>query len=188
MTHMIAAVVLSLLLLCSFSFMMLKRRQILSAPAVTIQNLEAFDEIVATAIRDAGSDERRLREMSCSLHLSDLRKISRNSRVLMERAGELREKTWGQVAHGLAGIPAPDSEDISYVTDLHRGLLRVNSSRAKEMFFSAIEIILGKMVHHTHYHYTYSVEAAYCTEADIVETMADIVDEPTARFLRTHLS
>lgn len=188
MIPMISAIVLFVLVASSFTFMLYTRHRIPSGSGATIQNLEPFDEKVATAIRDAGSDERRLREMSCSLGLADLRKISRDSRVLLQTASELREKTWRQVAHGLAGMPIPNSEDVTEITDLHRGLLRANSSRAKAMLFSAIEIIIGKIVHHSHYHYTLAVEAWYCTESDIVETMADIVDEPTALFLRTHLS
>ncbi|HTF69853.1 MAG TPA: hypothetical protein VK638_44960 [Edaphobacter sp.] len=201
MTPMISALVLSILLVCAFSFMMFQRRRILRAIASPASarfglsdssgqfgSLKSFDERVAAAIRDAGSDERHLNEMSCDFTLSVLWKISHNARELMEEAGELREKTWAQVARGLAKEESPISDSVSYITDLHRGLLRVNSSRAKRMLFSAIEISIGKIVHHSHYHYTYSVAAKYCAEVDIVETMADIVDEPTARLLRTHLS
>jgi hypothetical protein len=183
---MIAALVLSILLLGAFRFMIVTRRRIAHTP-VTVRDLEAFDEIVATAIRDAGSDERHLREMSCELDLSDLRMINRNTRRLMEKAGFLKEMTWAGVAAGLTE-EQPSSDTVSYVTDLYRGLLRLSSSYMKNMIFSAIEIIFGKIRHHSHYHYTYQVKAEYCAKVDIVETMADIVDEPTALLLRTHLS
>lgn len=182
-----SALVLGLLLFTAFCFMMFTRRRILHATA-PIGSLKAFDEIVSCAIRDAGAEERHLHEMTCAFSLSDLRKIGQNSRGLMEKAGELKEMTWSQVARGLAGESAPESDTVTYLTDLHCGLLSVNSSRAKKMFFSAIEIIAGQIVHHTHYYYTYEVAAAYCAEVDIVETMADMVDEPSAGLLRIHLS
>lgn len=182
-----SALVLGLLLLSAFCFMMFTRRRILHATA-PIGSLKAFDEIVSCAIREAGVEERHLHEMTCAFSLSDLRKIGQNSRGLMEKAGELKEMTWSQVARGLAGESAPESDTVTYLINLHRALLCVHSSSTKRMLFSAIEIIVGQIVHHTHYYYTYAVAAAYCAEVDIVESMADIVDQPTASLLRIHLS
>lgn len=114
---------------------------------------------------------------SASLGLRDLWRMYQNSRKLLKAGTRFRQfpDTWGDLSHRM------------YIQDLHRGLMGVHCDLLCNLLISAFEIVLGKILPNSHYFYMKAAAGTYCSEVDLVETMAEIREDESAETIRKHL-